>query len=135
MNRIFVTLLALIITSFTLFADDKGAKISFVEKSHDFGTIKEANGPVSYEFEFKNVGDEPLVIFSARASCGCTRPEYPEDPINPGQKGKIKITYNPAGRPGEFDRKVKIQTSDRKQRPVLKISGVVIPKDAEEGEE
>lgn len=132
MNRIFVTLFAIIITSFTLFADGEGAKISFLEKSHDFGTIKEANGPVSYEFEFKNVGDEPLVILSARASCGCTKPEYPEKPIKPGEKGKIKVTYNPAGRPGEFDRKVKIQTNDKGRRPILKVTGVVIPENNDE---
>lgn len=113
-------------------ADDNGAKISFVEKSHDFGTIKEANGPVSYEFEFKNVGNEPLVILSATASCGCTRPEYPEKPINPGEKGKIKVTYNPVGRPGEFDRKVKIRTNDSSRRPILKITGVVIPEHKDE---
>jgi hypothetical protein len=127
MNKFITAIIAIFITAFSLLADDNGAKISFVEKSHDFGTIKEANGPVSYEFEFKNVGNEPLVILSARASCGCTRPEYPEKPIKPGEKGKIKITYNPAGRPGEFDRKIKIQTNDKNRRPVLKITGVVIP--------
>lgn len=127
MKKFFTTFIALFIATFSMLADGEGAKISFLEKSHDFGTIKEANGPVSYEFEFKNVGDEPLVILSARASCGCTRPEYPEKPIKPGEKGKIKITYNPAGRPGEFDRKVKIQTNDKGRRPVLKITGVVIP--------
>jgi hypothetical protein len=127
MNKFITAIIAIFITAFSMLADDNGAKISFVEKSHDFGTIKEANGPVSYEFEFKNVGNEPLVILSARASCGCTRPEYPEKPIKPGEKGKIKITYNPAGRPGEFDRKIKIQTNDKNRRPVLKITGVVIP--------
>lgn len=128
MNKFITAIIAIFITAFSMLADDNGAKISFVEKSHDFGTIKEANGPVSYEFEFKNVGNEPLVILSARASCGCTRPEYPEKPIKPGEKGKIKITYNPAGRPGEFDRKIKIQTNDKNRRPVLKITGVVIPR-------
>ncbi len=128
MNKFITAIIAIFITAFSLLADDNGAKINFVEKSHDFGTIKEANGPVSYEFEFKNVGNEPLVILSARASCGCTRPEYPEKPIKPGEKGKIKITYNPAGRPGEFDRKIKIQTNDKNRRPVLKITGVVIPR-------
>ena len=127
MNKFITAIIAIFITAFSMLADDNGAKISFVEKSHDFGTIKEANGPVSYEFEFKNGGNEPLVILSARASCGCTRPEYPEKPIKPGEKGKIKITYNPAGRPGEFDRKIKIQTNDKNRRPVLKITGVVIP--------
>ena len=127
MNKFITAIIAIFITAFSMLADDNGAKISFVEKSHDFGSIKEANGPVSYEFEFKNVGNEPLVILSARASCGCTRPEYPEKPIKPGEKGKIKITYNPAGRPGEFDRKIKIQTNDKNRRPVLKITGVVIP--------
>ncbi|MBQ9077492.1 MAG: DUF1573 domain-containing protein [Muribaculaceae bacterium] len=113
-------------------ADDKGPLMHFVEKSYDFGTIKEENGPVSHEFEFKNTGDSPLVIISASASCGCTRPEYPIEPIRPGKSGKIKVTYNPAGRPGEFDRSIKLRTNVKGKRFVLKISGVTIPKEEKE---
>lgn len=113
-------------------AGENGALMSFIEKTHDFGTIKEADGPVSHEFEFKNTGDSPLVIISASASCGCTRPEYPKEPVKPGKMGKIKVTYNPAGRPGEFDRSIKLKTNVKGKRYVLKVTGVTIPKEKEE---
>jgi hypothetical protein len=97
-------------------------------KTHDFGTIQEAKGQVSYEFEFENSGDKPLVIVSATASCGCTKPVYPTDPIKPGKKGKLKVTYNPSGRPGEFNKTIKVRTNAPKSKRVsLKITGTVIP--------
>lgn len=132
MKSFAVSFMVILLTAFFAVAKDDNGRIQFEEKVHDFGTIKEENGPVSYEFEFKNVGDDPLTIISANASCGCTRPEYPQEPIRPGKKGKIKITYNPAGRPGEFDRKVRIRISDEKRRVVLRITGVVIPKNVKE---
>lgn len=97
-------------------------------KSHDFGTINENGGSVSHEFEFVNTGDKPLVIISATASCGCTRPKYPQEPIKPGKSAKIKVTYLPKGRPGEFDKAVKVRTNDPKNKKItLKIKGVVVP--------
>ena len=73
-------------------------------------------------------GDTPLVIISANATCGCTRPKYPTDPVKPGGKGVIKVTYLPKGRPGEFEKTVKVRTNSKKNKKVvLKISGVVVP--------
>lgn len=132
MKKILYAILLVMLPVMSAVANDNGALMSFVEKTHDFGTIKEADGPVSYEFEFKNTGNSPLVIISASASCGCTRPEYPKEPVKPGKSGKIKVTYNPAGRPGEFDRSVKLKTNVKGKRYVLKITGVTIPKEKEE---
>ena len=101
----------------TAFAGDKGgAAISLASKSYDFGNIRESAGPVTTEFEFVNTGDAPLVIISAVASCGCTRPVYPQAPVKPGKSGKIKVTYNPAGRPGEFTKTVKVRTNAKKDK-------------------
>ena len=129
MKRIF-SIFALVLISvltFNIVAAEKGAVMTFAEKTYDFGTIKEADGPVTHVFEFTNTGSEPLVIINVNASCGCTRPEYPKEPVMPGKKGKIKVTFNPAGRPGEFSKEVKIRTNGSK-RPVLRITGTVIPK-------
>ncbi len=102
--------------------------IKFNSTSHDFGNIREDGDPVSCEFEFTNSGDEPLVIISANASCGCTRPEFPKKPIAPGKTGIIRITYLPKGRPGEFTKSVRVRTNAKHPKKVnLKISGVVIP--------
>ncbi|MBO5272611.1 MAG: DUF1573 domain-containing protein [Muribaculaceae bacterium] len=121
------TLILMSAVAFNIMAAGKGAEMTFNEKTHDFGTIKEANGPVTHTFEFTNTGGEPLVIINVNASCGCTRPEYPKEPIMPGKKGKVKVTFNPAGRPGEFSKEVKIRTNGDK-RPILRITGTVIPK-------
>ena len=129
MKRIFSIFAIVFISAmtFTIFAADNGPVMTFDEKTYDFGTIKEVDGPVTHSFEFTNTGDEPLVIINVNASCGCTRPEYSKEPIKPGKSGKIKVTFNPAGRPGEFSKDVKIRTNGSK-RPILKITGIVIPK-------
>lgn len=100
----------------------------FNEQVFNFGTIKEADGPVSHVFEFVNTGNGNLVVIDATAQCGCTRPEYPEKPIAPGKKGKIKVTYNPAARPGSFDKVVTVRTDGEPKKVRLKIKGNVLPK-------
>ncbi len=103
-------------------------KIVFEENAHDFGNIKEDTKNVSYDFRFVNEGDEPLVIISATAECGCTRPKYPMQPIAAGQEGVISVTFKPQGYKGEFIKEVKVKTNDKKAKTIrLRISGVVIP--------
>lgn len=104
------------------------ASISFGETIHNFGNIKEDGGPVSCEFEFVNTGGANLVVISATAECGCTTPEFPKQPIGPGKKGKIKVTYNPLGRPGGFDKVVTVKTNGKPSKVRLKVRGSVIPK-------
>jgi len=62
----------------------------------NLGKLK-ANQSVDIVWRFKNVGDKPLVIENATASCGCTVPERPEKPIAPGEEGMIKATFNGSG--------------------------------------
>jgi Protein of unknown function (DUF1573) len=96
--------------------------------SYDFSKIKE--GPVAeHVFEFTNVGKEPLIIQSASASCGCTTPEWPKEPILPGKSGKITVHYNTQGRPGPFTKTVFLQdnAAHEKDRYELIIKGEVEP--------
>ena len=127
-NRFFIAFFAVCMVAISGLADNKYAEATFDTKSHDFGTIQEAKGPVSCDFEFTNTGDKPLLIIDAAASCGCTRPEYPSKPIKPGKKGKIKVTFSPIGRPGAFKKSVKIKTNGRERTTTLRIEGTVIPK-------
>lgn len=126
MKRILLILALAVIGTAMAMAE---SMISFTgEKKHDFGTIKENDGPVVAQFQFTNTGDTPLVIVSATATCGCTHPKYPTDPIKPGDTGIIRVTYLPKGRPGEFDKSVKVRTNAKNAKKVtLKISGVVVP--------
>lgn len=106
----------------------KEAAVEFESHRHEFGNINEKDGKAKCEFKFWNSGDAPLVIISATASCGCTKPEYPKKPIAPGDTAIIKVSYNPKGRPGEFSKTIKVTTNAPKNKNVkLKITGVVIP--------
>jgi len=94
------------------------------ESVHDFGTIKEADGPVTHIFKFKNEGEAPLVITRATASCGCTQPEFPKEPVAPGKTGEIKVTFNPSGN-APFNKTISIFSNGKIGSFVLAIKGVV----------
>lgn len=110
-------------------AKDKAkAEITFTKTSHEFGTIKEKGGAVTAVYEFTNTGTAPLTIINVtNGGCGCTKPSYPRSPIAPGKKGEIKITFQPRGRAGEFDRAVKVKTNASSGRKTLTFKGVIVP--------
>ncbi len=103
------------------------AAVTFESYRMELGNVPEKGGPVSCEFAFTNTGDANLLIIDAKATCGCTRPEYPKKPVEPGKSGKVKVTYNPAGRPGPIDRTVTITTNGKPKKVRLHIVGNVIP--------
>jgi hypothetical protein len=76
---------------------------------HDFGNVQTGT-QVSYDFEFTNVGNKPLVITGGMASCGCTTPTFPKEPILPGKKSKITVKFN-AGGPDPFSKTVFIYSN------------------------
>lgn len=107
--------------------NDKGS-INFEETTYDFGIVKEDGGPVTHEFKFENTGTGNLLITSATAGCGCTKPSYPKKEIKPNDSGVIKVTFNPAGRPGGFTKSVTVRTNGDPAKVILKIRGTVQPK-------
>ena len=104
--------------------------ITFSKTEHDFGKINEEDGRVSVVFDFKNEGMAPLVLSNVRASCGCTTPTWTKEPVEPGQKGSITVTYNPNGRPGKFSKTVTITSNASEPTKKVYIKGEVIPKQA-----
>ncbi len=102
--------------------------ITFERTEHDFGKINEADGRVTTIFTFKNEGMQPLVLSNVRASCGCTTPKWPRQPIEAGQTGEITVTYNPNGRPGRFTKTVTITSNATEPTKRITIKGEVIPK-------
>lgn len=118
-------LFSLIILFFSLSATSQ-PKIQWLEKHHDFGVFAEDTGLVTCSFRYTNVGDEPLVIISAQANCGCTTPQYQREALAPGDTASIAVSYNPAGRPGRFKKKIKLRVNDETVSPTLYVSGVVI---------
>ena len=85
-------------------------KIVFDEKKHDFGTITEGD-IVRHSFHFRNTGDQPLLITKAIASCGCTVPSYPKEPIPPGGDGNIEVEFNSKTRVGHQQKNVIIYSN------------------------
>ena len=67
--------------------------ISFEEMEYDFGMVMEGE-KVVHEYAFTNTGDEPLIISNAKGSCGCTVPDWPREPIAPGESGVIKVQFD-----------------------------------------
>jgi len=122
-----IAFLFMMVLALTLHAaDGKGACVEFKALQHDFGTVNEDGPKVTCEFEFTNTGDAPLVIISAKSACGCTNPKYPTEPIEPGQKSKIVVKFNPRNQLGEVHKSVIVRTNDKKHKRVpLKITGIV----------
>ena len=97
--------------------------IAWNENTHDFGKVKQ-NDPAEVTFTFKNTGDAPVVVTSARSSCGCTVAEYTKEPVKPGATGTVKATYNSA-RVGAFNKSVTVTFEGNSTPDVLTIKGEV----------
>ncbi len=107
---------------------DEGADIKFDHDVYNFGTVNE-DGKIFCTFTFENTGNQPLEIYRATASCGCTTPTYSELPIAPGEKGTIDVAYNTDGRPGAFNKTVTVYSNSRRHPSYsLSIRGTVISK-------
>ena len=101
-----------------------GPRITFAEREHNYGTIQKG-GDGNCAFTFTNTGDEPLILSSVRASCGCTTPKWTQKPVMPGQSGTIAVRYN-TNNVGGFSKQVTVTSNAvNNDRVVLKIKGTV----------
>jgi hypothetical protein len=109
-------------------ANPNAPKVIFTEETYDFSEIPE--GPqVTHEFKFSNPGKEPLILSNVRASCGCTTPSWPKEPILPGKDAVIVVTYNTQGRPGAFTKSITISSNADTPNKVIFIKGEVVKED------
>ncbi|MGI4833568.1 MAG: DUF1573 domain-containing protein [Janthinobacterium lividum] len=102
--------------------------LTFESTDHDFGRIAEGT-MATHEFRFKNTGNQPLVIASAQASCGCTTPDWTKAPIQPGHMGMVKAVYNSAGRAGVFAKSITVMSNATEGSKVLSLKGTVLTAD------
>ena len=98
--------------------------MAFAETSHDFGAINQDSKHTKV-FEFKNTGDKPLLIETARGSCGCTVPNYPKQPIPPGETGEIEVVYSPGKQKGKQNKSVTIIANTEPRTTVLQFAADV----------
>lgn len=109
------------------------ANISFKENSFDFGTLEEGE-KVEHVFKFTNTSENPLTISNARGSCGCTVPEWPREPIAPGESGEIKVKFDSKGKKGKQSKTVTITANTIPANTMLTINSDVIKLEGEEEE-
>ena len=106
----------------------KGAPVvSFDRTEHDFGTVNEGE-IVETSFVVTNSGKSDLVITNAKATCGCTVPVWPKEPVAPGKSAEIKVKFNTNGKPNKQSKAVTLYTNTAAGREVVKIVGMVTPK-------
>ena len=119
---LFITML--LVCGLTTAMAQKPAEIKFDKVTHNFGKFSEKEPWVSCTFFFQNVGEQPLVINQAIASCGCTVPEYTKEPVQPGKQGQIKVTYNGTGKAlGHFKKSITVRTNGAIELTRLYIEG------------
>ncbi|TNE68072.1 MAG: DUF1573 domain-containing protein, partial [Bacteroidetes bacterium] len=87
-----------------------GPVMTFETTTIDYGTIDKGSEPLR-KFSFTNTGNEPLIIKTAKGSCGCTVPTYPKEPIMPGETNVIEVRYD-TKRVGAFTKTVTLTTNE-----------------------
>lgn len=100
------------------------ARITFDAPEFDFGTIKEGD-IIEHRYKFTNTGKVPLTILNARASCGCTTPDWPKDPISPGGTGEIYAKFNSDGRTGDQSKIIVVTANTHPNESRVKLKGHV----------
>jgi len=108
-------------------AQEQKAEIKFEKVNHDFGKFTSKDPVQQCVFTFTNTGNAPLIINQAIASCGCTVPSYTKDPVKPGEKGTIKVTYNSKGMfPARFRKSITVRTNATTEMVRLYIVGELV---------
>ncbi len=102
------------------------ARIVFEQPEFDFGTVNEGD-IVNHTFKFTNVGKVPLTILKCQASCGCTIPEWPEEPIPPGGTGEIKAKFNTEGKLKEQKKSITVTANTYPNASKVVLKGMVNP--------
>lgn len=130
MKKVFFILCAFLsVNAFSQVVEQKdtvnpnAAEISFENEAFDFGVL-DKGAPCSTTFKFKNTGKEPLILSNVRASCGCTTPSWPKEPIAPGASNEISVKYD-SNRVGKFSKTVTITSNAKTATKVIKISGEI----------
>jgi hypothetical protein len=130
MKKLLLSLFASVLVSTALFAQAPApstnpvdAKVKFKQESIDFGKTK-LNKPVSVDYDFTNTSKEPVLVETARASCGCTTPTWTKEPILPGKKGKITAGYS-ANSVGQQNKTIWVKLKGVDQDKELHLTGTV----------
>lgn len=120
-------LLCAVVLGFVLNASAQtasNADIKFASEKYDFGKIPQGK-PVTTNFEFTNVGTEPLILANVQPTCGCTIADYTKTPVKPGEKGNVKVTFN-AAVVGTFTKTIVVTSNAKTPTKYLNFVGEVL---------
>jgi hypothetical protein len=127
MKKIIFCLTVFTFITITLHAQNaqtvKNDSIIFNKTVHEYGTIEKGSDG-SCVFTFTNKGNKPLILNNVRASCGCTVPEWPRQPVPPGEKGEIKVKYN-TNITGNFNKSIRVNSNADNSLVILYVKGNV----------
>lgn len=107
---------------------DKLPKIAFEKDANgfDFGDLTEGQ-VVEHTFRFKNVGEFPLILNNVTASCGCTIPEWPREPIGPDESNTIKVRFNTKGKRGPQAKSIMVYANTDPAFAEIRFTATVYP--------
>ena len=98
--------------------------MTFEQTKHDFGIMMQGE-KLSYTFVYTNTGGSDLLISDATSTCGCTAPDWTKTPVKPGDKGKVEVIFNSAGKTGTVSKTVKILTNAQPNTVELEITAEI----------
>lgn len=125
MNKLFFTLFT---TGFFTVCNSQEAiqtgTIHLSATEINYGIVEKDSDPYR-EVTITNTGNYPLQINSCSASCGCTVPNCPTEPIPAKKKSVIRVRYN-TSRIGVFNKTITVYSNDQKNPiSLIKIYGEV----------
>ena len=124
MKKLLVSgLIFLLATEYRLQAQSDSSMF-FPVKRFDMGEIQEENGTVYHVFSFVNQGKDTLWPLSAKGHCHCTSGDVLDSFVAPGNTGKVRVKYDPKGRPWPFDAGIDLLLKNKK-KITLHLSGSV----------
>jgi hypothetical protein len=103
--------------------------VKFDETEFDFGKVEQGEY-ASHVYTFTNTGEAPLIISSAKGSCGCTVPKWPQGPILPGETASITVQFDSKGKMGFQNKKVTIIANTDPQQTFVYMKGEIVDPDA-----
>jgi len=127
MRKTIVVLSALLILISGLNSQVPSTVIKFEERVYNFGTILEKNGKVSHTFVFQNNGKEPVVINDIYSTCGCIGKAHSKEPVKPGTKGKITVTFDPYYKSGFFSKEIVVYSNNTQNYNRIWVEGNITP--------
>lgn len=104
------------------------AEITFEKNIYEFGEVREGD-IVTYAYKFENTGKVPLVVSDARSTCGCTVPKWPEEPIEPGETGRIDVRFDTKNKKNEQKKYVTITANTYPANTKVLLKGFVKAKE------